>query len=75
MLVITAARITAVIFLREKLLIYSERISLLPGDWCAPCGQSHFVGQRLRDGQQDEADIRQGDERCHQDHQVISVVG
>lgn len=58
-----------------KLVIYSEWISLLPGDRRSPRVQSHLLGQRLRDGQQDEADICQGDERSHQDHQVIPIVG
>lgn len=51
----------------------SEGVGLLPGDGRPPGVQPHLVGQRLGDGQQDEADVGQRDERGQQHHQVVSV--
>lgn len=54
---------------------YSKRVGLLPGDRRSPRVEPHLVGQRLWDGQQDEADVGQSDESRHQHHQVIAVAG
>lgn len=53
----------------------SERVGLLPGDGCSPRVEPHLVGQRLWDGQQNEADVGQSDESGQQHHQIISVAG
>lgn len=50
-----------------------EGVGLLPGEGRPPGVQPHLLGQRLWDGQQDEADVGQSDERGQQDHQVVSV--
>lgn len=52
-----------------------EGVRLLPGDGRPPRVELHLVGQRLGHGQQDEADVGQGDERGQQHHQVVSVPG
>lgn len=53
----------------------SKGIGLLPGYGCPPGVEPHLVRQRLRHGQQDEADVGQSDQCCHQNHQVVPVPG
>ena len=54
---------------------HGEGVRLLPGDGGSPGAGSHLVGEGLGDDQHDEADVRQGDERGQQHHQVVSVAG
>ena len=59
-----------------KLLVTDrEGVGLLPGDRRPPGVEPHFVWQRLRYSQQDEADVSQSDQCGHQNHQVVSVPG
>lgn len=52
---------------------YSEGIGLLPGYGRPPGVEPHLVRQGLGHGEQDEADVDQGDQRRDQNHQVVSI--
>lgn len=52
---------------------YREGVGLLPGDGCPPGRRPHLLGQRLGHGNEDEADVQQGDGRGQDHHQAVPV--